>query len=104
MEGKNIQINTPSYDKLRYIKIDHKNQLNYFDEDSTIKLKLSLYTTLASIEEEMIGREINKLFEKLIPNPNDDLFKININISKLYMQEYILAGNYNPYSVNNKIM
>jgi hypothetical protein len=56
-------INEPNYQetkiiKIPFIKIDHRNKFSNIDEESLINLKISLYTTLASIEEEIIGREI----------------------------------------------
>jgi hypothetical protein len=90
-------INEPNYQetkiiKIPFIKIDHRNKFSNIDEESLINLKISLYTTLASIEEEIIGREINKLFDRFIPN-DTDTFKININLCKQYYEKYYLQPN-----------
>lgn len=68
-----------------FIKIDRHNSLKFVDEDDLRNIKISLFQTLASIEEEIVGKEINKLFDKLLPN-NNDVFKISINLSKEYYQ------------------
>lgn len=78
--------------KIPYIKIDHSNKISNIDEEALINLKISLYTTLASIEEEIIGREMNKLFDMWIPN-DPDTFKINVNLSKQYYEKYYLQPN-----------
>jgi hypothetical protein len=95
LDPKNI--NEPNYQetkiiKIPFIKIDHRNKFSNIDEESLINLKISLYTTLASIEEEIIGREINKLFDRFIPN-DTDTFKININLCKQYYEKYYLQPN-----------
>jgi hypothetical protein len=71
-------------ERLNYLRIDHKNNMHSFDDEALVKLKIGLYTTLAAIEEEIIGREINKLFDKFIPNGNGDLLKSNLILTKQF--------------------
>jgi len=62
----------------KFLKINHKNYITLLEEDSLINLKISLYKTLAPIQEEIIGREIDKIFQDFIPDSNADILKTMI--------------------------
>ena len=66
-----------------FLKINYKSKLEQIDEQSQINETISLFTTLTYILEEKMGKEINKFFNKILPeNTLEDVFKVNIAISE----------------------
>ena len=67
----------------RFLKINYKSKLEEIDEQTQTNETISLFTTLTNILEEKIGKEINKFFNKILPeNTLEDVFKVNIAISE----------------------
>ena len=66
-----------------FLKINYKSKLEEIDEQTQTNETISLFTTLTYILEEKIGKEINKFFNKILPeNTLEDVFKVNIAISE----------------------
>lgn len=53
--------------EINYFSIDGKNELKFISNENKIKYLTTIYTTLAAMEEDYIGNEINSYFNKLIP-------------------------------------
>lgn len=90
-------------DQFSYFHINHKNKMSLLTEDERTNFIMSIYTTLASLEDEEVGKEINKFFDKLIPNNSSDLLLINKEISDKYFKNYPFSDN-NFYSIVNKFL
>jgi hypothetical protein len=69
-----------------FLKIDRRNSISLYDEDSIISLKISLYGTLAQIGEESITTELIKFINKNYET-DKDLLKNNINFAKKHLKE-----------------
>ena len=90
-------------EQFSYFHINHKNKMSLLTEDERTNFIMSIYTTLASLEDEEVGKEINKFFDKLIPNNSSDLLLINKEISDKYFKNYPFSDN-NFYSIVNKFL
>lgn len=90
-------------DQFSYFHINHKNKMTLLTEEERANFIMSIYTTLASLEDEEVGKEINKFFDKLIPNNSSDLLSINKEISERYFKNYPFSDN-NFYSNVNKFL
>ena len=84
-----------------YFHINHKNEMAFLPEDERIEFIMSVYTTLASLDSDDIGKEINKFFNKLIPNNGEDLFAINKQLSEHYFNEYKFNDSQFYHCVNH---
>ena len=68
---------------LPFLKIDHKTNFELTDEQFQKNETLNLFTTLSLVSDDNMGKEINKLFDIILPeNSLKDVFKINIAISE----------------------
>ena len=81
-----------------YLHIDHFNKMRFISEEEYVKLSsLFEFSFLSSMDDD-IGKEINRFFEMIIPNNNDDLLNICINLANKYKM------NYNPRNdINDQI-
>ena len=84
-----------------YFHINHKNEMAFLPEGERIELIMSVYTTLASLDSDDIGKEINKFFNKLLPNNGEDLFLINKKLAEHYFKEYNFNDCQFYYFVNH---
>ena len=84
-----------------YFHINHKNEMAFLPEGERIELIMSVYTTLASLDSDDIGKEINKFFNKLLPNNGEDLFLINKQLAEHYFKEYNFNDSQFYYYVNH---
>ena len=89
--------------EINYFSIDGKNELKFISNENKIKYLTTIYTTLAAMEEDYIGNEINSYFNKLIPKNGSDKIKINVEISKIYFEKYKLDLN-SIYDSINRIL
>lgn len=81
-------MNNSNSNDLYYFKIDHKNSLEMRSLNKESKMSFSIFATIASIQEDSIGTEINKYFNQLIEKNDLDLFEINISQSNKYMSMF----------------
>ena len=64
------------------ITINHKNAIDLMDDYSRTNETLILLKTLTVVGQDNIGKEINKFFDRILPeNNSSDIFKINTSIS-----------------------
>ena len=64
------------------ITINHKNAIDLMDDYSRTNETLFLLKTLTVVGQDNIGKEINKFFDRILPeNNSSDIFKINTSIS-----------------------
>lgn len=89
--------------EINYFSIDGKNEIKFISNENKSKYLTTIYTTLAAMEEDYIGTEINSYFNKLIPKNGSDKIKINVEISKIYFEKYKLELN-NIYDSINRIL
>ena len=75
-------------DSISYLHINHSNKISLLTNEDQITLTLNVFTAIAAIQDDTIGKEINKYFNRLIPNNNDDLLQIIIKQTKLYSDKY----------------
>lgn len=73
-----------------YLHIDHFNKMRFISEEEYVKLSSLFEFSFLSFMDDDIGKEINRFFEMIIPNNNDDLLNICINLANKYKM------NYNP--------
>ena len=68
---------------LNYIAIDRYNKLKDLTEDSESQILMDLVNSISVEKEENVGKEINKLFVKILPeNKEGDILKVNYALSK----------------------
>ena len=68
---------------LNYIAIDRSNKLKDLTEDSESQILMDLVNSISVEKEENVGKEINKLFVKILPeNKEGDILKVNYALSK----------------------
>lgn len=68
----------PESPSFSFLKIDHKNTIYEEDEDSRIKQTINFFTAITSIDEEdSIGKEINKFFNKILPENSKNYLTLN---------------------------
>ena len=71
------------YSKLEYIKINYKSNLEGFEDDLINQIFTDLVNSSYLDNEENIGRELNKFFNYIIPeNQENDILKDNFALSK----------------------
>ena len=88
--------------KLKYIKINHKNKIDILEDIEYYNDLMTLANTLQS-GEEIIGVEINKFFQYILPeNKEGDLLKVNIAISGKYKKNKEYAHQCLNYIMNMK--
>ena len=68
----------PESPSFSFLKIDHKNTMYEEDEDSRIKQTLNFFTAITSIDgEDSIGKEINKFFNRILPENSTNFLTLN---------------------------
>ena len=70
--------------KVNFIRINHKNNIEYFTEEKLIEFKLNLFNKLQEIQELDFSNNLNSFMEKIIPNFSDDKLELNYKLSKLF--------------------
>jgi hypothetical protein len=83
--------------KLKYYKIDHLNKIKDLKPEKEDELTLELVTSMTQLQEDRIGKEINKFFGKFLP-PTKDLFKLN-----LYLKDKYFSKNENKIKIINNL-
>ena len=86
-EEKNSKINQKNskenYSKLNYIKINNKSILEVFREDMVNQIFKDIANSSYLENEENIGKEINKFFNNIIPeNEENNILKVNYALVK----------------------
>lgn len=87
-------------DSISYLQINHSNKISLLTNEDQITLTLNVYTAIAAIQDDTIGKEINKYFNRLIPNNNDDLLQIIIKQTKMYSDKYKYPKEYIEKVIN----
>ena len=68
---------------LNYITIDSYNKLEELSEDRESQILMDLVNSISVEKEDNVGKEINKLFIKILPeNKDGDTLKVNYALSK----------------------
>ena len=68
---------------LNYITIDSYNKLEELSQDRESQILMDLVNSITVEKEENVGKEINKLFIKILPeNKDGDILKVNYALSK----------------------
>ena len=83
--------------ELKYYKIDHLNKIKDLKPEKEDELSLELVTSMTQLQEDRIGKEINKFFGKFLP-PIKDLFKLN-----LYLKDKYFSKNENKITIINNL-
>ena len=83
--------------ELKYYKIDHLNKIKDLKPEKEDELSLELVTSMTQLQEDRIGKEINKFFGKFLP-PTKDLFKLN-----LYLKDKYFSKNENKKTIINNL-
>ena len=86
-----------------YLFINRSPKISLLSNDDQISLTMNVYTTVAAITDDSIGKEINKYFNRLIPNNGEDLLQINIRQAKMYSEKY-KPQKENVSKVVNKVL
>ncbi len=75
--------------KINFICINHKNRLDYFNEEKLVEFKLNLYTKLANMQEKDFSQNLNIFMEKFLFFDNkSDQFELNLMLSKKFYDNY----------------
>lgn len=85
-----------------YIDIDSKNEISFISSNKQNFME-SIFKELIESNKDLIGSEINKFFEKIIPNTgneNSDLFSINLSLLKNYYKNNELTKKKIESSIN----
>lgn len=78
--------------KVNFIRINHKNRIDYFNEDKLVEFKMNLFSKLSNMQEKDFSNNLNKYTQHFIPNySDDDQMEINYRLSKKY------------YEINSKV-
>lgn len=72
--------------KVNFIRINHKNKIEYFSEDKLVEFKMSLFTKLSNMQELDLSENINNFMEKLITNYRDDPMELNYKMAKNFYE------------------
>ena len=80
-----------NYD-IKYYNIDQLNKLKFLKPEKENELTIQLYSSLALMKDDKIGKEINKFFTKFLPSNLKDLLKINFYLKERYFSN---IGNKN---------
>ena len=67
---------------INYFRIDSNNIFNEIDQEYGIELKVQLFTTIASSQEVIVGKSMNKFFQTILKQNEGDLYSINQSLSK----------------------
>lgn len=70
--------------KVNYIRINHKNRIDYFTEEKLVQFKIDLFAKLSSMQEKDFSYNLNTFTEKFIPNFTDDILEINNRLTKKF--------------------
>ena len=80
-----------NYD-IKYYNIDQLNKLKFLKPEKENELTIQLYSSLALMKDDKIGKEINNFFTKFLPSNLKDLLKINFYLKERYFSN---IGNKN---------
>ncbi len=69
---------------IKYYNIDQLNKLKFLKPETENKLTIQLYSSMALMKDDKIGKEINKFFAKFLPSNIKDLLKINFFLKEKY--------------------
>jgi len=71
--------------KVNFIRINHKNRIDYFNEEKLVEFKMNLFTKLSNMQERDFSKNMNTYMENFIPNfTNDDTLELNIKMAKKF--------------------
>ncbi len=87
----------------KFIKIDYKNKIKVINELDIKEEDLDLKAVIQSFEQQVSLDDLNSLIYKLIPKNTNDLFKLNIEQSKLYKKQFPYTKK-NLYESVNRIL
>jgi hypothetical protein len=69
-----------------FIRINHKNKLEFYTEEKLVEFKLNLYNKLTVLQDQDYTENLNKFMEKFITNIREDQIKINIKMAKKFFE------------------
>lgn len=90
--------------EFNYLSINRTPKSTLLSDEEDNILTMNIITTLAGIQDDSIGKEINKYFNMLIPNNGEDLLQINIKQSKMYLKQFTIQKDYINTVVNQILM
>ena len=86
--------------EFNYLSINRTPKIKLLSDDEENILTMNIITTLASTQDDSVGKEINNYFNKLISNNAEDFLQINIKQAKTYLEKYKIQKEYNNTVVN----
>lgn len=72
--------------KVNFIRINHKNRIDYFTEEKLVEFKMNLFTKLSNMQERDFSQNLNNYMENFIPNFTDDPLELNLKIAKKFYE------------------
>lgn len=86
---------------VNYFKIDSSTKFDSIDDDYQVKLTMQLYTTLSTVQEDSVGKEINKFFNGILSKNDGDLFEINQAVTAQVLDDDPISFDALASSIDN---
>lgn len=77
--------------EINYFHVNYNNKMKVFTEREVTESLTSLFTSIVNEEDDKVGNEINKYFNKLIPKNDSDLLIINELMCEKYLKNYSIS-------------